>query len=195
MPCARLLVGVHPRPTGGLWGRRDRRSSYRSDDGSCGRHHHYYAFFSVFPLLLAFVSIVGFVLQDGPSRRDDILNSADAELPVVGPLLRGDIGTIGGSGLALAVGIGVALWAGLGITLALGQALDATWNVAPVEQLGYVARRVRGLAMLVTAGLAIVTSSVLSGAATSGHMGARRGRRGCSRPSSACSRGCRRPPN
>lgn len=131
----------------------------------------YYAFFSVFPLLLAFVSIVGLVLQDDPSRRDDILNSAYAEMPVVGPLVRSDIGTIGGSGVALAVGIGFALWAGLGITLALGQALDATWNVAPVEQLGYVARRVRGLAMLATAGLAIVASSVLSGAATSGHLG------------------------
>jgi membrane protein len=130
----------------------------------------YYAFFSLFPLLLAFVSIVGFVLQDDPSRRDDILNSAYAEMPVVGPLVRGDIGTIGGSGVALAVGIGVALWAGLGVTLALGQALDATWNIAPVDQLGYVARRVRGLAMLATAGLALVASSVLSGAATSGHL-------------------------
>ncbi|SRR4051812_48372556 len=131
----------------------------------------YYAFFSVFPLLLAFVSIVGFVLQDDPGRRDDILNSAYAEMPVVGPFVRSDIGTIGGSGVALAVGVGVALWAGLGITLALGQALDATWNVAPVEQLGYVARRVRGLAVLATAGLAIVASSVLSGAVTSGRVG------------------------
>ena len=144
-----------------------------ADDGA-SRHAvriAYYAFFSVFPLLLAFVSIVGFVLQDDPGRRDDILNSAYAELPVVGPLVRGDIGTIGGSGVALAVGIGVALWAGLGITLALGQALDATWNIAPVKQLGYIARRVRGLAMLATAGLAIVASSVLSGAATSGRLG------------------------
>ena len=130
----------------------------------------YYAFFSVFPLLLAFVSIVGLVLQDDPSRRDDILNSAYAEMPVVGPLVRSDIGTIGGSGVALVVGIGVALWAGLGITLALGQALDATWNVAPVEQLGYFSRRLRGLAVLGTAGLALVASSVLSGAATSGRL-------------------------
>ena len=131
----------------------------------------YYAFFSVFPLLLAFVSIVGFVLQGDPGRRDDILNSAYAEMPVVGPLVRSDIGTIGGSGVALAVGIGVALWAGLGITLALGQALDATWNVSPVDQLGYIGRRLRGLAVLVTAGLAIVASSVLSGAVTSGRVG------------------------
>ena len=38
----------------------------------------------------AFFSIVGFVLQGDPGRRDDILNSAYAEMPVVGPLVRRD---------------------------------------------------------------------------------------------------------
>ena len=131
----------------------------------------YYAFFSVFPLMLAFVSIVGFVLQNDASRRDSILDSAYAELPVIGPLVRSDIGTIAGSGVALAVGVGVALWAGLGVTLAFGQALDETWNVAPVKQLGYVSRRLRGLAALASAGLAIVAGSVLGGAVTSGAIG------------------------
>jgi membrane protein len=131
----------------------------------------YYAFFSVFPLLLAFVSIVGFVLQGDPGRREQILDSTFAELPVIGPLVRSDIGTIGGSGVALAVGVATALWAGLGITLAVGQALDETWNVAPFEQLGYVSRRVRGLVVLVLAGLAVVAGSVLGGTATSGRLG------------------------
>jgi uncharacterized BrkB/YihY/UPF0761 family membrane protein len=131
----------------------------------------YYAFFSVFPLLLAFVSIVGFVLQGDPGRRADVLDSAYAELPVVGPLVRSDIGTITGSGAALAVGIAVALWAGLGVTIALGQALDETWNVAPLDQLGYLARRVRGLAVLAISGLAILAGSALGGAATGGGLG------------------------
>ena len=33
----------------------------------------YYAFFSLFPLLLAFVSILGFVLEGDPSLRDKVL--------------------------------------------------------------------------------------------------------------------------
>jgi YihY family inner membrane protein len=131
----------------------------------------YYAFFSVFPLLLAFVSIVGFVLQGDPSRRADVLDSAYAEMPVIGPLVRSDVGTITGSGIALVVGIGVALWAGLGVTLAFGQALDETWNVPPFEQLGYVSRRVRGLAVLVAAGLAIAAGSVLGGLTVGGEVG------------------------
>ena len=132
----------------------------------------YYAFFSIFPLLLAFVSAVGFVLQGRPSLRQKILDSAFADVPVVGTFVRDDIGGITGSGIALLVGIGVAVWAGLGVTIALGHAFDVVWSIAPVEQYGYVTRRLRGLLVLVVAGCGIVASSLLSGAATSGRLGA-----------------------
>ena len=131
----------------------------------------YYAFFSIFPLLLAFVSIVGFVLQSRPSLRRQILDSAFASVPVIGPFVRNDVNSIGGSGLALFIGIALALWAGLGITIALGQALDDVWSVAPIDQLGYVSRRLRGLATLTLVGLGIVASAVLGGLTTSGRLG------------------------
>ena len=44
----------------------------------------YYAFFSLFPLLLVFVSVLGFVLQGDPSLRDDVVHTALAQIPVVG---------------------------------------------------------------------------------------------------------------
>jgi YihY family inner membrane protein len=142
-----------------------------SEDGAArhGARIAYYAFFSVFPLMLAFVSIVGFVLEDDIALRQEILESAYADMPVIGPFIRSDIGTLGGSGIALVLGIALALWAGLGVTLALGQALDRVWSIPPVEQPGWVARRLRGLAMLVAGGLALVASSVLGGVAASGH--------------------------
>jgi inner membrane protein YhjD len=133
-----------------------------------GAHIAYYAFFSVFPLMLAFVSILGFALEDDIALRQEILDSAYADMPVVGPFIRNDVGTIGGSGIALALGVAIALWAGLGVTLALGQALDRVWSIPPVEQPGWVARRLRGLAMLLVGGLALVASSVLGGVAASG---------------------------
>jgi membrane protein len=132
----------------------------------------YYAFFSVFPLLLAFVSVLGFVLQGRPQLRQEILDSAFAEVPVVGSFVRDDIGTISGSGVALLIGIGIALWAGLGVTIATGQAFDVVWSIARVDEFGYVRRRLRGLIVLVLAGSAILASSILSGAASSGGLGA-----------------------
>src|SRR5262249_52248633 len=44
----------------------------------------YYAFFSVFPLVLVFVSILGYLLQDDPTLRDRIVESAVGRIPVIG---------------------------------------------------------------------------------------------------------------
>ena len=143
-----------------------------AEDGAArhGARIAYYAFFSIFPLMLAFVSILGFALDDDAGLRQEILDSAYADMPVIGPFIRSDVGAIGGSGIALALGIAIALWAGLGVTLALGQALDRVWSVPPVEQPGWIARRLRGLAMLLIGGTALVASSVLGGAAASGRL-------------------------
>jgi YihY family inner membrane protein len=144
-----------------------------SEDGVArhGARIAYYAFFSVFPLMLAFVSILGFALEDNAGLRQDILDSAYADMPVIGPFIRSDIGTIGGSGVALAIGIAVAVWAGLGITIALGQALDRVWAVPPVEQLSWAGRRLRGLGMLLLGGLGLIVSSIAGGLAASGELG------------------------
>ena len=144
-----------------------------AEDGAArhGARIAYYAFFSIFPLMLAFVSILGFALDDDAELRQEILDSAYADMPVIGPFIRSDVGEIGGSGVALALGIAIALWAGLGVTIALGQALDRVWSIPPVQQPGWIARRLRGLAMLLVGGLALVASSCLGGAAASGHLG------------------------
>jgi membrane protein len=145
-----------------------------TEDGAArhGARIAYYAFFSVFPLLLAFVSILGFALEGNPELRQEILDSTYADMPVIGPLIRDDIGAISGSGIALLVGIAVALWAGLGATLAFSYALDEVWSVAPVDRRGFVSRRLRGAAALLAGGAGLVASSILGGAAASGHLGA-----------------------
>ena len=140
------------------------------EDGAVrhGARIAYYAFCSVFPLMLAFVSILGFALEDDPELGRTSSTRPMRKCPVIGPFIRNDIDAIGGSGLALAIGIAVALWAGLGVTLALGQAMDRVWSVPPVEQLSWIARRVRGLALLAAGGLGLLASSVLGGVAASG---------------------------
>jgi hypothetical protein len=43
-------------------------------------------------------------------------------MPVIGPQISGSVGSLSGSGVALAVGIVASLWTGLGATLAVGDA-------------------------------------------------------------------------
>src|SRR5262249_40428161 len=48
----------------------------------------YYAFLSIFPILLVFATVLGFVLRGNPDLYQRLLNSALVEFPVVGDSLR-----------------------------------------------------------------------------------------------------------
>src|SRR6266498_5469892 len=65
----------------------------------------YYGFFSLFPLLLVFVTVLGFVLEGNSDLQDSILHSALAQFPVIGDQIRSNVHSLSGSGLSLAVGI------------------------------------------------------------------------------------------
>jgi YihY family inner membrane protein len=129
----------------------------------------YYGFFSLFPLMLAFVSVLGIVLANSPDLQDRIIDSAIAQFPVIGPTIADDIHAISGNGLALAVGIIAALWAGLGVVQATQHAMNEVWDVPRTNRPGYAPSRLRSLLMLLILGTAVIASSVLSGfAAVSG---------------------------
>lgn len=121
----------------------------------------YWAFFSVFPLVLAFVSILGFLLHGNPEFQHDVVNSTLAHLPVVGDQIRSDINSLEGSGLALAVGIVGAVWAGLGVMLAIGRALDEIWAVRRLERSGFISGRLRAVALLALFGVGIIASTAV----------------------------------
>jgi membrane protein len=128
----------------------------------------YWSFFSIFPLLLAFASILGFLLEGNPDFQQDVLDSTVAQIPVIGAQLSRDVTSLKGSGLALAIGIAGAVWAGLGVTLAIGNALDALWTVRRVDRPDYVRKRLRGLAILVVMGTANVLTTVVVALARNG---------------------------
>ncbi len=131
----------------------------------------FYAFFSLFPLLLAFVSVLGFVLEDNPSLREDIVDSAVARIPVIGNDVEDQIQPLTGNGLALAIGLLGALWAGLGVTLALGRAFAQIWDVPRVDQPNGIKARLRGLATLVVLALILIAATVIGGLAIGGGIG------------------------
>ena len=131
----------------------------------------YYAFFSLFPLLLVFVSVLGFVLEGDPSLQADIVDSTLARIPVIGAQLDDEVAPLTGSALGLAVGLAGALWAGLGVTLALGRAFQELWDVPRLDQRGAVRSRVYGVTALAVLAAVLIASTVLSGLAIGGGIG------------------------
>jgi YihY family inner membrane protein len=137
----------------------------------------YYAFFSLFPLLLAFVSVLGFVLQHDPTLRDDVVNTVLSEVPVAGAQLRDHLHPLAGSGVAVAVGLAGALWAGLAVTLAVIRAFATIWDVPRTGQPNGVRARARGLAALVVLAATLIASTAAAGLVIGGSIrpGAERG--------------------
>jgi membrane protein len=126
----------------------------------------YYAFFSLFPLLLVFVTILEFVLAGDPSLQRKLINGTLNQFPVVGNHLHP--GSFHGSGVALVIGIVGALWAGLGVTLAAENAMNTVWNVPMKQRPNFLKSRLRGLALLGALGSLNLVATVIGGFVGSG---------------------------
>jgi YihY family inner membrane protein len=123
----------------------------------------YYGFFSLFPLLLVFVTILGFVLEGNPSAQESVVNSTLSQFPIIGDQLQHNIHSLQGSGLSLAIGLIGSLLAGLGITGATQNAFNQVWYVPHKHRPNFVMWRLRGLAMLVMLGVLAIVSTVVAG--------------------------------
>lgn len=136
------------------------------DAGGLAALVSYYGFFSIFPLLLALVSILGFVLSGNEELQRDIVDSTVAQLPVVGTQISENIGSLQGSGVAVAVGFAGALWAGLGVVQAMQKAMNSVWDVPIRERPNFLEARLRGLVMVIVFGAAMLATTALASAST-----------------------------
>ena len=124
----------------------------------------YYAFFSIFPLLLVLVTLLGYALESDPSLQRRVLDSALADFPVIGPQLQTNVHSLRGSVAALIVGIAVALWGGTGVALALENALDHIWGVPIRRRVNPIYARLRALVWIAALGGITLVGTVLGSA-------------------------------
>jgi membrane protein len=126
----------------------------------------YYAFFSLFPLLLVFVTILGFVLQGDVHAQQAVANSALKQFPII----HNRIGAHGlqGNVVALVIGLITSLLAGLGVTQAAQNAFDRVWAVPLKDRPNFIQSRLRGLGLLASLGILFLVSTLASGLVTGG---------------------------
>jgi uncharacterized BrkB/YihY/UPF0761 family membrane protein len=73
-----------------------------------GRHAAllaHYGFLSLFPLLLVFATVLGYILDGDPELQEQLIDTLADQFPVAGAQIEGSIRAIQGSGLALVVGV------------------------------------------------------------------------------------------
>jgi YihY family inner membrane protein len=123
----------------------------------------YYGFLSLFPLLLVFFTVLGFVLHGHPGLQDSLRTSALSDFPIIGDQISRNVSSVRGSGIGLVIGILGTLWGGMGIANAGQDAMNRVWDVPMHARPSFVKRVARSAALLGTLGLGIVITTVLSG--------------------------------
>jgi membrane protein len=122
----------------------------------------FWAFFSIFPLLLVAVTVLGWALPTGDKL------SVLSRLAAMFPLLDAKTITgLTGAWWPLLLGAVTALWSGLGVVRALQTAFNSVWEIPYHRRPGMVKQIVRSLWVLATVGVGLVVTTLLSSFITS----------------------------
>jgi len=117
----------------------------------------FWAFFSIFPLMLVAATLLGWFLPNNVSN--DVLHTINGYVPLID--FSGK--TISGSWWALVVGLVSALWGATRVTRTASVAFDSVWRVPVAEHAGMVERTLGGLKALSLIGVALVLSVLTTG--------------------------------
>ena len=118
----------------------------------------FWAFFSIFPLLLVFVTLLGYVLPG--SEKNQVLGSVAQMFPLLNAK---QVGGLSGSWWALVVGVVSALWSGSSVVRTVQFAFNSVWEIPYHERPKLVEQVVRSVFVLATIGLGLVLSTLING--------------------------------
>lgn len=122
----------------------------------------FYTFVSLFPLLLLFVSILGFVLESHPGLRGDIVSSTLSDIPGIGGVLQSNVTGLKGSGVGVAVGFIGLVYGALGAAQSAQAAFNTMYAIPRNHQPNPLKSRVRSLGILSLLGAMIVVTSAIN---------------------------------
>lgn len=126
----------------------------------------FWGFFSIFPLFLVLITVLGWVLP--PSDKANVLQHVAAMFPLLDPsTIRGLTGSV----WALLLGLITALWSGLGAVRTVQNAFNSVWEIPYHARPGLLSQVGRSLLVLLTIGAGIVVSTLISGLVTSNATG------------------------
>lgn len=129
----------------------------------------YFGFFSLFPLLMVAVTILGMVASGNAALRTSLLNSALRNFPVIGPQLGHNVRALNGGGLTLVVALALTLWSGLGVVRVFEDAMNTIWNIPYKDRPSFLKSIGRALLMLAVLGILTAASGFAAGLGSGTH--------------------------
>lgn len=135
------------------------------DGGSYAAALTYYIFFSIFPLLLFAIALLGFLTFGDADLRQDVLSAGLSSVPLLNEVLTAEnLQTVESRRQELAVtGALMALYTGSGAVVALSHALNKINGVT--EERNFLGKRLRSFLWLAILGVSVVLSLALGAVA------------------------------
>jgi len=121
----------------------------------------WFAFVSIFPLMLVLVTVLDLVLRNNPDLQHRLLNSALKQYPLIGQQL-GHIGPMRQVGLPLVIGLVGTFLGALGVATAMQNALNAVWEIPYTRRPGFPWSWLRSIGLVVVIGLGLIGTTILS---------------------------------
>jgi len=126
----------------------------------------FFTFLSIFPLMLAATTILGFVLEDNDALQKRLVDGAADRIPILGETLRNDPRSLNGSVIGLVIGLASAVWSSTKAFVGLQGALDDTWEIGIDDRAGFVPQRGKAIAGILILGGAQVGNVALTSVAS-----------------------------
>lgn len=120
----------------------------------------YYAFLSLFPLLLVLTTLTEFITTSHTELQSTIIKGTTNYFPILGDQLSSHVSTLHKSGLALAIGILFTLYGARGVADAFRNGIQHLWKVPKAKRDGFPKSTLKSLAIIFIAGIGFVVASV-----------------------------------
>jgi YihY family inner membrane protein len=131
----------------------------------------YYAFLSLFPLLLVLTTLTEYIPVSHAEVRDSIIKGTTNYFPVLGDQLAAHVQTLHKNGLALVIGLLFTLYGARGVADAFRNGIQRLWKVPKSQQDGFPKSTLKSLSIIIIAGIGFLVASAsiaLAGAAGKG---------------------------
>jgi len=144
---------------------------YGEDDaGRQGALLTYYAFLSLFPMLLVLTTLTEYLSSSYPELQADIVQGATNYFPVLGTELATHVNTLQKSGLALVIGILFTFYGAHGVADAFQRGVQHLWKIPRSERDGFPKSTLKSFGIIIIGGIGfVVASASVALVASAGH--------------------------
>lgn len=131
----------------------------------------YYAFLSLFPLILVLTTLTELIPVSHTAIQDSIIKGTTNYFPVLGNQLSAHIHTLHKSGFALAIGLLFTFYGARGVADAFQRSIQDLWEVPKSRRVGFPLSLLKSLGIILIAGLGFVVASASIGLASTADQG------------------------